>query len=542
MKTINKYIAVAVAALWAVACFVFFQWFYLYHLVYRLQIQLFLYTSDYISSYFQHPAWVASLLGDFITQFFYFNYGGALTITLSLLVLGGVFYMALGKFRFNFWSSSERNGVVWFWMKTLLTLVLITLEALRNCGLGYGLSSTISLIGGVLFFLPYTACSQRFRWVLGVLLLPLGYWFFGYGVWLLLLLIVVYEIKSHRYLLPLLLTVLALITPAILRQCYHLTWKQAYQYPAKSFYNEPNFTVERLLNMDAEASFGHWDKVFQLTEKKDLNSSASTYFFNLSHAMLGLLPTELMYEYQPGPLGLLIPLGPTTPPLSIWSSNEVWFQLGDMTMAEHATLLGMIFSPNHRSSRMVMRLAEINLINGDTEAAMKYLRLLQKTWLYKGWAKQRMPGKEDVKIKKWLEQKRAFVSTRDTLRSADKQTLSLRTLLNSHPNNTMALDYLLCYDLLSKDINTFMADYDQYKKIGKEKPCRLYSEALLIGLNKRGTSIEEIKRYSILPVVLKDFNDYSSQYEKNQGDGNTLQSRYRNTYWFYYHFATFVQP
>lgn len=542
MKTINKYIAVAVAALWAVACFVFFQWFYLYHLVYRLQIQLFLYTSDYISSYFQHPAWLACLLGDFITQFFYFNYGGALTITLLLLALGGVFYLALEKFRFNLWTGSKRSEGLWFWLKVLLTLALMTLEALRNCGLGYELSSTISLIGCVLLFFSYTACSQHFRWVLGVLLLFLSYWFFGYGVWLLLLLIVVYEIKSHRYLLPLLFTVVALITPAILRQCYHFTWKQAYQYSANSLYNEPNFTVEKLLKMDGEASFGHWNKVFQLTEKEDLNLSASTYFFNLSHAMLGQLPTKLMYEYQPGPLGLLIPLGPTTPTLSIWGSNEVWFQLGDMTMAEHAALLGMIFSPNHRSSRMVMRLAEINLINGDTEAAMKYLRLLQKTWLYKEWAEQRMPGKEDVKIKKWLEQKRAFVSIRDTLRSAGKQTLSLRALLNSHPNNTMALDYLLCYDLLSKDINTFMSDYDRYKKTSKEIPNRLYCEALLIGLNKRGISIEEVKRYSILPDVLKDFNDYSSQYEKNQGDGNTLQSRYRNTYWFYYHFATFVQP
>ena len=42
-----------------------------------------------------------------------------------------------------------------------------------------------------------------------------------------------------------------------------------------------------------------------------------------------------------------------------------------MTMAEHASLLSMIFSPQNKSVRMVQRLAEINLINGDNEAARK---------------------------------------------------------------------------------------------------------------------------------------------------------------------------
>lgn len=533
MKSTSKYLATAVVALWAVVCFVFFQWFYLYHLVYRLQQQLFLYSSDYISSYFQHPAWLACLSGDFITQFFYFNFGGALTITVSLLLLGVVCYVALGCFKFGLSKQSRGIGM---WTKMLLSLALISWEALRNCGIDYELSSTISLIGGILLFLP---CVRYQRWLPGVFLLPLCYWLFGYGVWAFLLLEVVYEITSRRYTIAPLLVVVALITPALFRQQYHLTWQQTYMYPANSFFNKPNFIHEKLLTMEVESSFGHWNNVALLSQKKDMHLITSTYFYNLSHAMQGRLPDQLMNEYQPGPLGLLIPLGPDTPLLSLWCSNEVWFQLGDMTMAEHAAFLGMIFSPNHRSSSLVMRLAEINMINGDTQAALKYLRMLQKTWLYKGWAEQRMPGKEDIKVQGWLKRKRALLPVQDSLRSTNDHVFSLRVLLNSHPDNNMALDYLLCYDLLSKDLTAFMKDYEMYKKIGAEVPNRLYSEALLIGLMKRQASIEDVKRYRIQSDVLQNFNEYTGLYEKSKGDGTALQLQYRKTYWFYYHFATF---
>lgn len=526
----------AIVALWAVACFVFFQWFYIYHLAHRLQLQLFLYSSDYISSYFHHPAWLACLSGDFLTQFFYFNYGGALTITLSLLLLGVFCYAALGSFQSY---RSKQSKEICMWTKVVLSLVLVSWEALRNCGLNYELSSTISLIGGILLFLLYMRCPEYWRCLLGVMLLPFIYWVFGYGVWPFMLLALAYEIKLHRYVLALVLVLVSIVTPALLRQQYHLTWQQAYLYPANSFFDKPNFTLEKLLMMDVEGSFGHWNVVARLSEKEDLKLNEGTYFYNLSHAIQGCLPDRLLDGAQLGPLGLLISLGPKTSRLSIWCSNEAWFQLGDMTMAEHATLLGMIFSPNHRSSRMVMRLAEINLINADNQAAMKYLRMLQKTWLYKDWAKQRMPGKENVKMKSWLKRKRALLPVQDSLRSTNDHMLSLRALLNSHPDNNMALDYLLCYDLLTKDLTAFMTDYKTYKKIGREVPNRLYSQALLIGLMRRQASIEDVKRYRIQPDVLQNFNEYTSLYAKNKGDGATLQLQYRKTYWFYYHFATF---
>jgi hypothetical protein len=526
MKVLSKYIPISIVIFCFITCFIFFQWGYLYHLAYRVQTQLFIYSSDYLSSYFVQPAWLACLTGDFLTQLFFFNYGGALTITLSLLSLGLLFYITLGKF----YTDKKHN-----WWRFILMLALMIWEFLRNCGINYELSSTIALIGGLSFFIIYVIIQKKWRWG-SLLMLPLAYWLFGIGMWVFLLMALFYEIKSRHYILALSMSIISFLTPAFLRQSYHLTWEQAYEYPSTTFIDKPDLLLENVLAMSIESSSGHWAKVAQITEQNNLRSSLTSYFYNLSHAMQSSLPEHLMNGYQPGTLGLMILLKPSTPMLSIWSSNEVWFQLGDMTMAEHSAILGMIFSPKHRSARMVMRLAEINMINGDTQAALKYLMMLQKTWLYRNWANQRIPGKETADVKKWLIQKKSLIPVQDTLRAAFDYQRSLRALLKSNPNNKMAMDYLLCYDLLSKDIESFMTDYDAYNS--GNLPNRLYSEALIIGLIKRKATSDEVKRYFIYEDVFNDFSEYTHLYEETKG-GSFLQSQYGKTYWFYYHFAKF---
>ena len=44
---------------------------------------------------------------------------------------------------------------------------------------------------------------------------------------------------------------------------------------------------------------------------------------------------------------LILPVNPSASFLSILFANELWFTLGDMTMAEHCAMLSMIFSPRN---------------------------------------------------------------------------------------------------------------------------------------------------------------------------------------------------
>jgi len=523
MKKSQK-IAIITPFIWGVVCFLFFQFFYPYHLFHREQMQLFLFEPGYLLSYFTKPAALACLIGDFLTQFFYYIGGGAATITFVLLLL-----IVTG-----YWTFKKVFGRL---PALLIILFVATWEAFRNTGLVYPLSSSIALIGG--FFV--TGVSFLFKQkritevILHLFLLAISYWLFGYGAWILLAFLLINK-KQKRFDPATLLYLGILFLPLLLRPYYLLTVSQAYKYPMNSFFNYPDTKEEAILEMDVEGSWGNWDKVFSKSQEVDLKIPEATYYHNLSSSHLNQLPENLMDYYQPGGEGLFMKLGPKSSFLPILFSNEVWFWIGDMTMTEHSAMLGQIFSYNHRSSRMVKRLAEINLIAGEDNAADKYLTILEHTLCYKKWAEIRRPGNQTVAIKEWINRKRLSCSSVDTLRYNNDVVISLRNLLDNNPENKAARDYLLCFQLLTKDISGFFDDYNTYVKPLSIIPCKLYTEALMINLARKNTTAVEYASYYLDKSVADDFWHYTQLYEK--GDTKALEEKYKKTYWFYYHFAT----
>lgn len=478
MKAFNrKYTKWAVAGAGTLVLFFFFFRMLPYHLFHREQTQLFLFTSETLTEYLKHPAALARLSGDFLTQFFYYVGGGPAIIAAMLLLWGIVVFRLLVPYIGR-----------WAWIPMVLAVVW---EAGRQCGLTYPLSGTIALIGigGVL--LLCRSCvrhSCKSGLPISVLAVLSGYWLFGYGDW------------------------------------------------SSKVYNTPNWELEHLLALDSEMYFGRWEKASKLLVEGEYHSPFATYYYNLLNAQQHQLPDKLMDYYQPASEGLFLPVAPSSTYLTIYVANEVWFALGDMTMAEHATILGMIFSPRHTGARAIKRMAEINLINGDNAAAMKYLRLLQKTMCYRGWAERRIPGKQTPEVSQWLERKRQLLPATDTLRSTANVPLSLRHLLRSNPANTLALDYLLCFDLLNKDIGAFAEDYQAFA--ADKTPSGLYAEGLLIYLAGKKASLDEVRKWNISPQTLEDFGEYTRLYEANGGNGAPLQANYGKTYWFYFHYAT----
>ena len=211
-----------------------------------------------------------------------------------------------------------------------------------------------------------------------------------------------------------------------------------------------------------------------------------------------------------------------------------------MTLAEHATILGMIFSPHNKGSRALRRLAEINLINGDEEAAKKYLRMLQKTLVHKNWATERMPEQQSEKVKRWITVKQSFLAENDTIRhSADVQT-SLCNLLDANSKNLLALDYLLCYDLLQKDIESFANHFEKYA--GDYSNHRLYQEAYLIYAVAEKSPFPKNERIKIPASVIDEFKQYTKLYQSEGNGIEELKQKFDKTYWFYFHFAQRSKP
>lgn len=512
-------------AISATACFLFFRYAYPYHLLHREQMLLFTYTAGQWADYFVHPAPLACLGGDFLTQFFRLPDVGAVIVALAMTLAGTLVYSACRK-----WTGSRTA--------TAVALLAFAWESMRFCQISYPLSGTVALIGSLALFLWVDRLKGKRMFAIGSIAgIPVCYALFGYGMFVFALLAVLSALTRKRHLAGACgMAAVALTLPYMVAGTYLIMPAQAYSFPATSWYGAPDWEDERILGLNTEEYAENFDKIGELINKGN-PANAVSVCYNLANAMQGKLPERLMGYYQPAALGLFMPVNENSTYLSTQLAGEVWFQLGDMTLAEHAAILSMIFSPQHKSVRMVKRLAEINLITGDEEAARKYLRILSKTLFYKQWAEDRTPGKESEKVKQWLERKRACLPAKDTLRlSSTDVAKSLHLLLEANPDNRMARDYLLCFDLLMKDLPAFLKDYERYHT---GTPGRLYAEALLIHLYQKRATGEETKARGIHPAVIKDFNEYNRLHAQGQGNPAVLENKFGRTYWFYYQFAQF---
>lgn len=457
-RLLSRYGASTVIVLWTVACWCFFQFWYPYHFFFQEQNQLFLWSYDYISSYCESGG-LALLIGDFLTQFYYYLYVGAIILTLCLTAIGVFTYRALH----NFHVSRP--------IALAIALVLMTFVAVCHFSSSYRLSSTIAILGWILIL-----------WIISL-------------------------IKGWK------------LRATILCCALLPTWL-LFGMPKIKPLQRPDFILEKDFAVDCEYYFGNHDKVIQLVEGSDKWTDQMTFFYNLVQAQRDQLPDNLL-KFTPTDLGTFHKIGPETPMLVIRNMNELYWVLGDMTFTERAAMMTNVFSHNNRNVRMIKRLAECNYVSGDSLAAEKYLRILDKTFVYHKWADNvRTHGREIY------HSKINMVNHRDTITISDNAHFLMMQLLDTNPDNTVALDYILCSTLLLKDIKNFKRDYDRYcMERGTPRLKALYQEALCIWLAGTNASEEEWKKYILRPDVLQKFQQYNDQ------RGNTA---FKGTYWYYF--------
>lgn len=97
--------------------------------------------------------------------------------------------------------------------------------------------------------------------------------------------------------------------------------------------SECRFHQEKILKLDYKASANRWEDIYELSRKYRLRNNIATYYTNMSLARLGLMPEKLMDFYQPAATGLFIPVNASENYLTITFSNEVYWQLGDVSGA-----------------------------------------------------------------------------------------------------------------------------------------------------------------------------------------------------------------
>ena len=534
-----------IAGIFFVVCFAFFQWIYPNHLFFKEQMRIFLYTTDYFISFWDEPAWLSCYVGNFLIQFFHLTVIGPLIVTCVLLLLWYYSMRVLRKFG---------NGN----MVSIYALFPVALEWGLICRLSYSIASTLTLIFVLWLFLGYIRIKNKRTsvWV-AFILLPIIYSMVGSRLFVFSLMVIFYEGAKNRkrwwFWLSLLLS--SYLYPLFMRHFYGLSIEEAYKYshvdglsvyfPALALILEifaleiksirrirlnrhsllitflvvfgffsfviagTNRKREKVLAVDQAIYRGDWERVLDLSAGFDSPDILVSYYRNIAFSKKNELPQNLMDHYQRGADALFLPIDLRSSILPVFFSNEVYYQLGDMDMARHRAIEGILFSPKQRSVRQIKRLVEIDMRRGDIEEARKYLNLLDATLFYHSWARskeEQLKGEETLSMEKRLPRKRDWEREHDILMSISDYPGVLSSLVAEYPENKQALDYLLCYYLLNENLNSFKNAFDTYYKGKFEVVPRLYEETLVQVLSK--SSDEEVAGYQIPQDVIEDYQDY----------------------------------
>jgi hypothetical protein len=519
--------------------------------------QILLFTGNW-DLYLQKPAVLSAYSGDFLTQFFLLRGGGSITLVLLL---------------FLFWQgvriSLKRLGIKQ--PAGIIALLPVAVEASLVCIVEYPLSMLTGAVMSTWLFVLLSAIknSACFR-ICGALFTVGIYLSAGAHFAIFPILLIFYEWANRKaYSYAIIILLLAAITPLFAGYFYYLTPAQAFFYPVTDwFFQKSCFTYlcteatlilacllvfiqsrqwitgimvcltvtsgfyltndsrkEYDLAVSCEAYFGNWKRVKSLCRSHKYNTWLSAYYENLAFAREGKLPDELFTRYQPAHFGLFLETSSEIPYIRMMSCPDAPMVCGDMEQAQHSAMLGMLYSSGHCSSRLARKLVEIYLNNGEQEAAKKYEYLLSKTRFHRS--------------RTYNPTAQPYLAQTDSLFAPNDWHCSLSALLKSNPENKIAADYLLCYDLLRKDLQTFKTDYDTFyhTNFGTNPPS-VYQQALLMCLNEEDNSYQELLAYyHIRQVTYDESKQFLSDLEKDRKQSELMKRNFGATYWFYYFYA-----
>jgi len=565
--------------------FWFFAFLYPFHLNYQEQYQMFLFSADYFLQFFAKPGGISDYIGNFFTQFYFYSWVGAIIIAVMLVVLhrtvwfiskqllakqvlvpitfipsvlywslfcdenyllGGLVVMLIvSGFLTTFLiikSVKVRVGFVLisipvlFWIAggafVLLPLFALLFETWKR-NLKIGQLALFAFFSVTLAYAIPTLCKSVFlQYPLRQVWIGTNYFRFpvslpiSVGVVALLLLVI-----------PFLLHFLSPIVRAANSKIILTAQLVVLVFGGYFLINHSaDMSKEEVMAYDFNCRMRRWDHVIAMAEKKMPTTPLSVTCLNLALAKEDQLGERMFSYYQNG-VGGLMPdfVRDYTIPMI---AGEVYYHLGFINTAQRYAFEAMEALPDYQKSvRSVMRLAETNIINGNYEVAGKYLRLLQKTFYYRGWATNAMNTMKDEKLiaqhPEWgrLRQCR---TQEDFLFSEGEKDMMLGVLFRQNVENRMAFEYLMAYTLLSKDLKHFLQYFPLSESLKYRAIPKSYQEALYYAWSKTNNDPTKEIPYPISVATKQRFQAF--QKSPGQANSSSGKNEFSDTYWYYLYF------
>ena len=214
-----------------------------------------------------------------------------------------------------------------------------------------------------------------------------------------------------------------------------------------------NDSLHDVMNYNAMVKAERWDDILQHANEGRLVTTMSVAATDLALAVKGQLPRQMAIYPQNGPEGLFMNLQDDQ--LSLLTVGEIFFRLGMMNEAQRYFFDAQeSVTDYNRSVRLTARLAEIELVNGEYDAAKKYLHTLQHTLFYRHWAEERLQlialGDQAIDSHPTYGPLRRFRPVTDYMYHPDHLFDNLRELCTRCPDNVMAAQYLQAATILAE--------------------------------------------------------------------------------------------
>jgi hypothetical protein len=602
-KRFVQYTEKLFTALFCGFIFVFYALFYNNHLHFVEQNQLFLLTGDYFISEIGFPGGFSGYIGGFLTQFYFVSLAGPLIITLLLfgiqLTTRHILLAANGNdslFPLSFFPALfagmllcdefyPLSAIVGFLIALLFGFIYLSMKKSRYRFVAGALfipfvywltgGAYIMLLSVILVFEIFV--RRRFKKMPGntkksEIADPgkLSVWHFS--VYIAEAALIPLLVKGFLILQPLMLSYISefyydlhTVLPASILVLFALPasllivisflpvkikaynaaiWTQMTTIFIAGYFGFrllSNFAAEEIFTYDYLVRNQRWTDIISIAEKKPPRNNLSLAMLNLSLAKTGKMGDDMFNFEQNGIEGLFLPEADEY--FASMIRSDIFFQLRLINASQECAFERMETNPSlNKPVRSIVRLTETNLLNGQYEVAMKYIKLLKNTTFYHDWAidTERFLYNEDLinNHPVWGEQRKLMIKEDFFFKVQNREsTLNmLNILINENQQNRIAFEYLMSSYLINKDILNIMNCISIIDKLDYRPVPDLYQEVILLvsGLTSQNQTTDIHLKVS--DYTKERMKRYTNIYMSTNKPQEFLKKGFSGTYWYYFHF------
>lgn len=552
--------------------FAFFNFLYPYHIHYQEQMQLFRFGADYFRESVAVPGGLGDWIGGFLVQFFYHAPVGALILGILLVLI-----------QLLTWKNMENGSFATYPLSFLPAVAMF----LFFCDENALVTAAIAIIASmILAFILMKIRRTGIRSIITIMLMPVMYLLFGSISILVPVIVAIRSFIREEDKKTILFFSLAAVTMAVAAPLaarghspypldrlmfgvhyhrYHnaiplLAWISVLMVPsamllATAFRKDrmvaaslalailpaacltPVFAdmeKERLFGYDFMTRMGQWNKILATSDKDSPDSPIAVECTNLALAKTAHMSSDMFSFFQNGPAGLIPEF--TRDHFSPVPTGTVYYHLGMINTAQTFFFEAQEGIPDfQKSARLTQALAKTNLINGDYEVARKYVGALKQTLFYREWAKEteRLINNTELieKVPEYAYLRSVRIKDHDFMFSQEEMDSMLGLMYVENEANVMAMDYLLAWCLLRKDLPRF---FECHKLLKKGYDARHYQEAVVLYWALTHDGPEGMPGF-VTRNVASDFTRFISSFQSGR-DEASMQKEFGDTYWFYYYY------